>query len=292
MEQALPGWRQFISSYGESPAARQVFARILSAEWSTLERYFNTPDEKRTPAMLRTLTTNRYVSVQRSGVGFHDYELGTLLCFFFLAADEPANIDLHPQLYSFLRHQGMSPLLANLTPTDQVSESQIVRKMVGKWLEASAGKHLNDRLAIQTSLLYHFHAEGRILSKRVLTNERSIVSSKTKAMESIVMRGDKSQMELIEPFLDDKTILGETAKRERQMRDVALTCLLMLNDFDVSELGVRVMRNSVYNAFDYSTVGFISDNDRERALKIYRDIKSARIAKPERAATRDRDTTD
>jgi hypothetical protein len=97
-------------------------------------------------------------------------------------------------------------------------------------------------------------------------------------MQAIVLRDDKSQIGLIEPYLEDKTHLGTTGKRVRQLRDVALASLMRLNGHDVRKIGLTSI-NATHGAFSYSTLGFISEADREKAFNIYRDLQAAKQAR-------------
>lgn len=266
----LPGWKQFSTKYGDSPVARQFFAEMLDAEWALLREYYSKTEH---PNALRTLTANRFQSIQQS-IGYDQYPLGMMLTLFFLGTESPEHFDLHGSLYSFVRHRKLNVLLSSLAIAKTgVNESQIARKIVGDWLVATGGRQINDRLALQTTLIYRMYDEGSVIAKRVLQNKDALVLSKSSAMQSIVIRNDLPQAKLIEPYLEDRSRLGITGQRERQVRDVALACLMHLHGFDVKKIGVKVLRPGTHSAFDYNTLGFITDADRQRAFKQYEKLR-------------------
>jgi len=92
-------------------------------------------------------------------------------------------------------------------------------------------------------------------------------------MESIVVRNDRSQLKLIEAFLEDRTILGTSKQRTLQLRDVALASVMQLKGYDVSKIGVRLTGKSTIVAFEYQSLGFITEGDRTKAFETYRKLE-------------------
>lgn len=271
-QHSLPGWEEFSERYGNDLDCRNTFARMFESEWNLLTEYFSdAPPNKR-----KTLTSARHQRLQQAGLGNQNYSVGTMLTFFFLATEHPTDFELHGHVYTFVRHRAMQPLLLSTLRSD-AAERQLVRKMIGDWILAASGPHISDRIALQTALYYKMHNEGSIIAKRVLTDNNALPMSKSMAMQAIVLRDDKSQIGLIEPYLEDKTHLGTTGKRVRQLRDVALASLMRLNGHDVRKIGLTPI-NATHGAFSYSTLGFISEADREKAFKIYRDLQAAKQA--------------
>ena len=95
-------------------------------------------------------------------------------------------------------------------------------------------------------------------------------------MQSVAIREDKSQLKLIEPYLKDKTRLNATGQRERQLRDIALPCAMRLYGFEVEQIGVKSVKNATNTAFDYNTIGFISEQDRKKAFEKFEELLKAR----------------
>ena len=271
----LPGWEQFSERYGKDDAARDLYAKRLESEWELLTGFFSTPPSQSEPGMTaaqrRVVSTQRFKRLQHSRVGYQNYEIGTMLSFFFVANHEPAAFELHSQLYSFVRHRKTHELLLGRSRSEG-AERRMARKIIGDWLVSASDGFLNERLALQTTQLYRLYEEGSLIAKRVLTNDDSSPVSKSSAMETIVLRGDKEQVALIEPFLKDKTRLSTNGKRERQLRDVALACLMELRGYDISKIGAKRSTNTTV-AFDYNSIGFISESDREKAFRYYQTLR-------------------
>lgn len=269
---SFPGWRQFSERFGSDGAARDLYAQMLHDEWSLLEKFFD--NELR--EQQRSLTSRRYLGLLRSQVGYPNYSVGTMLTFFFIAAESPNSFDHHPQLSSWVRHRKLTALLSAGNPDQATPEGKLVRKVVGAWIMAASGLHLNDRLALQLTMLYQLREEGRMIAEKVLKEDESLPLSKSMAMQAIVLRHDTTQIKLIEPYLEDATILSTTGKRQRQLRDIALACLMQLNGHDVAQIGVKPLRNTMHYAFDYNSLGFTSDEDRERAFELFRKLQAKR----------------
>ena len=86
--------------------------------------------------------------------------------------------------------------------------------------------------------------------------------------------GDKSQAQILEPLLEDATVIRRNGKRQRQIRDDALACLMYMHGHDVSKIGVRIAASSTQYLFEYSSLGFDSDADREQAMQQWLAIKA------------------
>ena len=275
----LPGWKQFSERYGNDASARGLYAKMLESEWDLLTEFFYTPVSPNEPgvtaAQRRAMSTQRFKQLQQSRIGYQNYDIGTMLSFFFVANQDPASFELHSQLYSFVRHRKTHELLLGRARSE-AAERRMARKIIGDWLVSASDGFLNERLALQTTQMYRLFEEGSVIAKRVLTSDTSLAVSKSTAMETIVLRGDKEQIVLIEPFLKDKTRLSVNGKRERQLRDVALACVMELHGYDISKIGARRSTNTTL-AFDYNSIGFISDADREKAFRHYEALRDKDI---------------
>lgn len=274
-EQELPGWTSFSSRYSASAGAREIYAKMLESEWQLLSDFFVRAKDQ-PAAILRVLASHRFQELQQSQIGYNNYPVGTMLTFFFLASEAPENFDQHTHLYTFVRHRLMTPLMGNIDDAGQtMTESKVVRKLVGNWIVSASGPHFNDRLALQTTLQYRLNQEASVIAERVLTDENSLPISISMAMQSIAIRNDKSQLKLIEPYLNDTTRLNTTGQRERQLRDIALPCAMQLCGLDVRQIGVKPIRNATHSAFDYNTIGFISEQDRVKAFQKFKELRAA-----------------
>ena len=271
----LPGWNVFSAKHGEDVASRAMFARIFDSEWQMLTEYFSTQD----PLRRQALTTERHERIKQlfgnRGVG-----LGTSLAFFFLGSENPDQLRIHADLHTWIHHPELRGLLLQTMRAD-ADERRIARKIVGSWLVAASGAHISDAAALQTAVSFGLYDESSDITRRVLTDVEAMPQSKSSAMQAIVRRNDKSQIELIEPYLTDKTLLGTVGKRERQLRDVALASLMQLHGHDVGKIGIRpIVERPVPDAFAFRSLGFESEEDREKAFEIYEQLQAAKQKAP------------
>lgn len=270
----LPGWAAFSTRYGRDSAARATFALMFEAEWNLLMEFFATesPDDH------RTLTSRRYETLTHARPGTQHFSVGTMLAFLFLAAEQPEEFKLHREIYSFVQHRELRRLLV---PDQRGSsdERQLARKIVGDWLVSASRAQLSEVVSLQAARYFRMHDVGSKIAKRVLTDGDSLPLSKSSAMQAIVLRGDKTQIPLIEAFLTDTTRLSTVGQRVCELRDVALASLMQLNGHDVRKIGVTPTPHNALAAFSYNTLGFISEEDRQAAFKTYEDLQAAKQSK-------------
>jgi len=268
----IPGWSEFSKRYGVGPKVRAIYAEMLQAEWDLLANCFPADDSM---SAIRRLISERHYQLERNGGSYRNYPRGTVLTFFMLAARYPDDFAIHIQLNSFASHPEIQRMLM-ATPDPTKLERTVVRKLIGDWILAASGKHLRHILSLQMTLYYRMREEGRIIAERVLTSRDAPPMSKSMAMQAIVLCNDTTQSHLIEPLLNDTTVLGPTGRdrRERQLRDIALACLMKLHGHDVGKIGVTAVTNSTHNAFDYGSLGYTSETQRQNAFETFRKLQA------------------
>lgn len=276
----LPGWPQFSERYGDSKSSRKMYSSILDSEWDLVASCFSEDNE----FQRRNLVMQRYRELLSRGLNYRNCQRGTALALFYISGQFPdtANHGLHQNLFSFMSNPEVRPLLMPSTslPTRipqqaNVEDQEVVRELVGDWIIAASEPSMNDqnaRTALHQARIYRLERPSQVIAERVLANEKSLPITKSNAMQSIVLRRDKTQLNLIEPFLKDRTVLGASGQRIRQLRDVALASAMALNDIDVTKIGVKPTRTGTINAFEYQSLGFITEGDREKAFETYETL--------------------
>jgi hypothetical protein len=259
----LPGWKQFVAhQYGDVVAGREIFADIVEAEWILFGKVYNESDP---PVSVRALVTDRLYRVNQQP--YKDQRLGTQLGLLVIANDFPDEVT-HDQLHGLTRHPTVQPLLAG---QEKAARSEIVREIVGTWLLVASSGGVNQQNYLNTAMRFRL-PHGKALASRVLENKSTLPLAKNYAMQTLALFGDASSAPLMETFLDDKTPMGKTGGRERQLRDIALACLMVVRKQDLAEIGIR--RGSGTQLFDYRSLGYANESDRQAALRYYRSVKA------------------
>lgn len=281
----IPGWKTFSQQYGQDALARKLYAEMLQAEWSLLTAVFTTEKKEKTEL---TAIARRLEQVQRvRSSRYRPTDRGTVITFFFLASRFPEEVGEHGQFFTFFTPgQEISRTLVEAVPATKVkSERQLIRRIVGDWLlNATKTNHLDDRHGLQVTLLYRMRDVGSTIGQRVLKTPDSSAMSKDMAMQAIVLRGDVEQAPLIEKYLSDTTVLGSNEKRQRQLRDVALACLMKLHGHDLSLIDVRPGRATLREPFEYSSIGYATEAERTKALRVYHRLQEEKRRRKKQAS--------
>ena len=259
----LPGWRSFSKSYGDNRESRQVFSEMLESEWSLLKAIYSSNES---PSPVRRLLAERLYRLQLQG--YRKYSMGTMLSIYVIAADFPDDVSIHRQLSGFcLQHPELRAAL------NSTARRPLVRKIVGAWVAAASRLSVNVDVCLLTAMRFQL-PEGTIAAERALENAATTLTIKNRAMQALAKLGDKSKSRILEPLLEDATVLRGNAKRKRQIRDVALACLMYMHGHDVSKIGVRIATTSTHELFEYNSLGFDSDAEREQAMQHWLAIKA------------------
>ena len=148
---------------------------------------------------------------------------------------------------------------------------EIARNIVGNWLLVASEKGVNQQNYLVTAMKFRL-PQGKELARRVLANAAMFPLAKSYALQMLAILGDTSSAPVMEGFLTDTSVLQKSRGRERQLRDVALACLMLMHKQDLSSIGVRP--GSGNQPFDNSSLGYASDAARGRAMEQYRAVKA------------------
>ena len=297
----VPGWKSFSEKYGESEASRSVFTTILKEEWDLLATCLpankesssgdtrpEQDDEKIDDSAENQLLTSqivvrrnainrRHADVMNGRYNYQNIPLGTLLSFFLVGEAAPESFDKSSQLFHMMLS---APLLRQHlvgTPKED-SPGRIIRQIVANWMMAAI-KHSSryEAQALSTAMANQMTEESKQVAAHILQNDNSLVTTKRSAMQAFVVLRDPNGIELIEPYLTDETLL--TPRRKKlQLRDMALTCLMDLHGHDVAEIGVKRLP-SYGNPFDFPSLGFESDEERQKAFDLFEELQDEKARK-------------
>jgi hypothetical protein len=99
-----------------------------------------------------------------------------------------------------------------------------------------------------------------------------------KAMLIVAAYGNREHVDVVQRYLDDKTILykrGDTGYT-CQSRDAALATILRLLGRDPAEFGFDQLKPDAFHLYQYNSIGFTSDEIRAKAFVKWRALEEAR----------------
>jgi len=121
--------------------------------------------------------------------------------------------------------------------------------------------------------------EGLDLAVRVVRDRRVKGVGLATAFTTIGKLGGRDQVALLEPFLEDKTVLGPFAlnrmRGTTEVRDVALAMLVHLTGQSHKDYGYAFVESNAGFEFYAQFLGFGTDQQRERALRKWKDWSAA-----------------
>lgn len=283
---AAPGWKQFSVEYGDTKVSRSVYGEMLKEEWDFLAKCFASgPDAE---AGIRPVANQRFAELMTNQYGYQTVSLGSVLTFFFVSTQKPDAIELHGQMFHVLRTN--NPLAQRLRGAELDVETSrgIVRTMISKWIMATIQRdNRYEPSAIEVTLRGRFFEEAKLVSAHILKSPNSLPVHKKTAMQTFAGLNDPAGIPLITPYLKDDTGLRQS--QQFQLRDIALTCLMDLNGHDVAKIGVK-RTNDLRNPYDYPTLGFQTDEERQKAFDTFAELQAEKEFQERKAKQREKNS--
>jgi hypothetical protein len=269
----LPGWPLYRKLAGDDATARELFVAIQKSEAGLFLE-----DVDRNPRAAGEQLGARCQALQQRLYGFqagvvHPITLEDLAPLFLVACDprvrpSPPATSL---LSSFLYQQApRTALTAGPSPSP-------FKKLVLAWMT----QQTDDNAVMQ--MLYLANnlnlKEGLDLAVRVVRDRRVKGMGLATAFTTVGKLGGKAQVALLEPFLDDKTVIGPFAlnrmRGTTEVRDVALAMLVHLTGQSHKDYGYPFVDTNAGFKFYAHFLGFTTDQQREQALRKWKDWSAA-----------------
>ncbi|MEZ6058595.1 MAG: hypothetical protein R3C01_17990 [Planctomycetaceae bacterium] len=262
----LPAWNQFSEIVGDSPETRELYALMLRKEPELLTRIeaqepgLGVVAAERIVEMISLMRAERLPTMDR-----------TLALLFALISDTESHYPIQSyQISVLLTQQGEFA-----TEIRQEAPGGPLRKLAGAWvthvetatpsLRMSLAQTLGLEVGVEPALEL-LRTPGRLNLPAVLTLARF---------------GEPRHVVELEGYLEDATqtrvqTSSGTAKYDQKAQDVALVAMLHLTGQDPSDYGFYTgIRTSTTTVYVQHTIGFKSDDDRQAAIRKWRDWRDA-----------------
>ncbi len=258
----LPGWRAYRAMAGDDPDSRSLFVEMLEAEWAFLESIFR--DETVQP---NALLAERCQNLQNILRLRRTVPVGSIAALLLAASREDVDLSSQPYLMSFC-------YLADFEQAMRIgSRRQALRALLGSLIARnSVDALLTQRLHFA---LHYEMPEGLEPARRVLNSGDGISSVKQFAILVLTKLGTPDDDPLLEKMLDDATVVAaqrrvNNVRITTQVRDLALAGLLYRADEEFEDFGLPPLRPHPTTVFVTTTIGFVSDEAREKAITQWR----------------------
>ncbi len=261
----LPGWHRFRQIVGDARPVRELFVEMVRREGSFLSSIESDAKASR----------DRYAQrVQSLGTSFNTgarleaVAAPTLASLLFTGTNPGINMDSSTgyQMYSLLsRTQNMNALTKG-------QQSEMLRKLLASWLKHHSSNSYLARNGLMLTLQYDMKDVGLEIARKLSRNKTVPSSTLPYAALTLGKFGDASDVALLEPLLENKTVchswhngkFKEVIKI--QVRDVVLAVLVHLTEQDHKDYGFELLREYERTLFHIYTCAFPKDEDRQTAL--------------------------
>ncbi|MBY0527858.1 MAG: hypothetical protein K2R98_30960 [Gemmataceae bacterium] len=269
-EHQLAGWKRYRKLVGEDQAARELFVDMLKSNGELMEDAEARPKQAGDRAAYRCqyLMQSLYSGVP----GRQQLTLGDVATMLFVASDPDVTVPMQTRqlMCNFLYQQVFRQALTN------GPRSPHVRKLLGAWMTQAAGTQMAQQvlsLSMQLEV-----KEGMDLALKLIKDKDY---ANGMAITAVGKWGGKDQLALLEPLLDDKTLLGNfqinNIQGTTEIRDVALAMMVRMSGQQAKEYGFAFVNwhNEQQIFYIPTWMGFPDQAKRDAAFKKYKDWQAA-----------------
>jgi hypothetical protein len=279
----LPGWERYRTIVGEDDAARRYFVEIQKGDVALLRDLEKDPAHagERCGALCQSLMQKQQALQMRNGLLVNaqtpPLEIATLLL---VAGDPRVRIPVQQRylVVNLLYQSGVQDGLRK-------AGSSPFKKIVLAWME----HEMNDE-ATSGSVFHTLNQlglkEGLDMALKAVRGKKLKGPALAGALVTIGKFGDKEHVDLLEPFLDDKTAIGGfnfgrakggNVGGNTQVRDAALAMLVRLTKQAPRDYGFAIteIQPPLEHLMDYANcLGFSSEERRTKAFEKWKTWKA------------------
>lgn len=269
-DHGLPGWRRFRKLLGDDVASRALFVEMIKADPETLA------EVERDPKAVGETLVQRLMQLQQTTLyQANQLPLGNIAALLFISIDDDVRLPTQgvQMMSSVLQQQSFHNVMQG------GSRREILAKMLGLWIKRSDDFNLNQAMYLA---MVHNIPEGLNLAERVLKKQgRNTLLAQPYIRQQAILAaarlGSAEHMPLIEPFLDDKSVVFAKQQNffnETQLRDVALASLVLLSKQNLKDYGFEKAQLNPSTVLAVHTLGFETEEKRTAALKKWQEFRA------------------
>jgi hypothetical protein len=271
-EYPLPGWSRFAKAYGDNSQSRQLFVEMQRADPEVLRSLEETP---RAAADLVSQRTAQHQQQLQLGNN-RQLPLGEVAVLVFVAGEE--DVSLPDNTLSMVLSYCFQPAMRDAV--NHPSRRDVPRKMLGAAIRKCSDSAAPQ--AMQVAMEFGME-EGLVPAVKILKAQGGRIPYMNQyALMAVAKLGDASHLPLVEPLMDDSTVVTRRQENKRivelQVRDAALATAILLTKQDLKtyftgrqELASVDPRNVYFNP---QLIGFEKDEDRAAVFKKWAEYKA------------------
>ena len=263
-EHDLPGWKQYRQVAGSDQVARELFAEMTKSE-SYLLKAIDADKANVTAAYAGRIFALQSASLPSLSRTISPASIATLL---FVGSDPKVTLDTMAgyKIYSLLNQSTVAKSIST------GGQSPVMKRLLAAWLERISSNGYLARSGLQLTMRYEMKDVGLRISRELVAEEKTSVSSLPYAVLTIGKFGDKSDLKSIEPLLENKTICHTWSNSKFkepikiQVRDVVLAVAVHLTNQSHQDYGFDLLQRYDMTLFHVYTCGFVEEAQREAAF--------------------------
>lgn len=279
-DHGLPAWNRFAELHGSGAESRQLFVDIFTAEPNVLKGLQT--DTKRAAE----LVTARVFQLQQDLQTQQPISLGSVTALLFAGAENDVALTVQSQqmIFNFCHQPSMREAIVG------GPKKEAVRSLLGKYVVRGEGWAAQQGLNL--ALQYELKEGLELARKMVKSRGAGQPHMLQMALLATAKLGSAEDLPDIEPLLDDKTVLFNSQINKQQIqcqvRDFALvatTHLLSrdqervkgtpLEEGDLKAFGFSRLVSNTLQLYSPHTVGFASEEDRQKVINKWHETKLA-----------------
>lgn len=269
----LPAWDRFHALLGNEKDVRQLFVEMQKCEPGLMEALQKHPEAAGDAYMISSLQLQQ---MTRHPNTRDDIQVGSITALLFASAHD--KLELPDQAFYPVYSLVHQPVFQKAIKGNR---SKPLKQLLGKWVMRCDGNLVYQ--ALMLSLQFELK-EGKELAKRMIEKGGHHHTYRQYAILTLGKLGDDSDLDVIYPLLEDKTVCGRVSfgrnkRMDIQIRDVALGVLVHRSDQKLEDYGFEKPHRDGRMLFGVNSLRFASEEARNKALEKWRKWKSEQASK-------------
>jgi hypothetical protein len=201
-----------------------------------------------------------------------------------VAAQDDIKLSVHCdiQFYSMFSQTQVFQLL------ERAEQRDTLRRMMAAWVARCVKSGNIPQYPLMVALQYDLKESTLKLGREMLAAANNRRGTSTSTLPYLMLAvgkfGDKQDVELLEPLIDNKTVCHtwHTGKHPEpikiEVRDVALAVLVHLTGQEHKDYGFELLQRYDRTLFSVHTCGYVENEKREAAMAKWRQWSKSRPA--------------
>ncbi len=240
---------------------------MLEDEWEFLDAVYQND-----PHVATNLVTSRVIALEVASRRKRPVTVGNIAALLLVTAREDVELTNQANLMS-LCYRSTDFDAAIRSSTSKEALRALLGRMISSTEGGSSDPYLTQRFHFS---LYYDLKEGLGPARQVVHERLGIPHVRQYAILVLGKLGGQQDEQLIENMLDDSSVVTSHNRLNNkrittQVRDVALAVLVQRHGGNYGDYGLSDVKSNATTLLQLTTVGFATDEERERAISLWRN---------------------